>query len=559
MKQKKKWLIAVAVLAGCVLAACGIVLGVNEYFLDLSVPAQETIVLEYGEDYEDPIVTARYWGTLLNKEGTDVPVEVKGKVDAKTLGTYEVIYTAMHKKLETTAKRTVIVQDTTPPEIDLVADPEYFTSPIAEYVEEGYSAWDLHDGDLTDQVVRGSNREKVFYVVTDSSGNHTRTERVIVYKDVVPPTITLNGEAEVRVEINGTYEEPGFTATDDCDGDLTAAVTVEGSIDVSKFGDYTLTYRVEDSYGNVGKAERVVHVVDMTPPVITLQGRKTEYVKVGGSYSEPGYRAEDNQDGDLTGKVKVSGSVDTGKTGTYKMTYEVTDSSGNTAQVTRSIYVYQRQAVANTVNPGDKVVYLTFDDGPHKNTARLLDILDRYGVKATFFVTNQFPAYQNMIGEAHRRGHTIAIHTYSHDFSQIYKSEEAYFADLQKMHDICVAQTGVAPTIIRFPGGTGNTVSRKYCPGLMTTLATSVGYHGYLYSDWNVDSADAGGAKSADEVAQNVIAGIQNRNVSIVLQHDIKSFSVDAVEQILFWGIENGYTFLPMSSSTPMIHVKPRN
>ena len=211
------------------------------------------------------------------------------------------------------------------------------------------------------------------------------------------------------------------------------------------------------------------------------------------------------------------------------------------------------------VNPGNKVVYLTFDDGPSRYTSRVLDILDKYGVKATFFVTNQFPAYQYMIGETYRRGHTIALHTYTHNYATVYASEDAYYHDLSMINDICVRQTGVAPNIVRFPGGTSNTVSKRYCKGIMSTLANSISYHGYYYCDWNVSSGDAGGAKTRAAVANNVISGIKRHSVSVVLQHDITSHSVEAVDDIIFWGLSNGYTFLPMSETTPMVHFAPQN
>ena len=203
-------------------------------------------------------------------------------------------------------------------------------------------------------------------------------------------------------------------------------------------------------------------------------------------------------------------------------------------------------------------MYLTFDDGPGPYTKKLLDILDKYGVKATFFVAGQKPAYHYMIGETYRRGHTIALHTYSHQYS-IYSSEDTYYADLKKIEDVCVEQTGVKPTIVRFPGGTSNTISRNYCKGIMTALTKSLSYHGYLYCDWNVSSGDAGGAKTKEEVANNVINGIKRNNVSIVLQHDISSFSVDAVETIITWGLANGYTFLPMDENAPMVHHPANN
>ena len=93
----------------------------------------------------------------------------------------------------------------------------------------------------------------------------------------------------------------------------------------------------------------------------------------------------------------------------------------------------------------------------------------------------------------------------------------------------------------------------------ISLLVNSISYHGFLYCDWNVSSGDAGGAKTVSAISNNVINGIKKKNVSVVLQHDITSASVEAVEKILFWGIQNGYTFLPMSETTPMVHFKPQN
>ena len=127
------------------------------------------------------------------------------------------------------------------------------------------------------------------------------------------------------------------------------------------------------------------------------------------------------------------------------------------------------------------------------------------------------------------------------------------------MKDLCVSQTGVAPTIVRFPGGTNNTISKKYCSGIMTALSNSLVSKGYKYTDWNVDSNDAGGATSASQVASNVIAGIKRKSVSNVLMHDIKGYTVDAIDQIVSWGLDNGYKFKAMTSGSPMFQFRPNN
>ena len=390
------------------------------------------------------------------------------------------VYTATFKGVTRTEKQKIVVVDTVAPVITLVSDPEYFTSPVAAYKEEGFSAVDNYDGDITDKVVSKEENGVVTYTVSDSSGNEAVVTRTIVYKDVVPPVIKLSGKSILSIELGGTYKEPGYKATDDCDGDITSKVSVKGSVDTKKKGEYAIEYSVEDSYGN-----------------------KTT--------------------------------------------------------VKRTVLVYEKQAKKPTVNPGNKVVYLTFDDGPGAYTSQLLDVLDKYGVKVTFFVTNQFPRYQNLISKEAERGHTVAIHTYSHSYSEVYANINAYFKDLEKMSKICESQTGEKPTIIRFPGGTSNAISKKYCHGIMTQLTQEVDVRGYYYCDWNVESGDAGGAKTASAVAANVIAGIKQHNVSVVLQHDTHKYSVEAMDEIISWGLANGYTFLPLDETSPMVHHKPNN
>lgn len=203
-----------------------------------------------------------------------------------------------------------------------------------------------------------------------------------------------------------------------------------------------------------------------------------------------------------------------------------------------------------------KEIYLTFDDGPGQYTEKLLGILDKYDVKATFFVTNQYSDYIDLIKKEAEAGHSVVVHTYSHDYGKIYKSEKAYFADFDKMADLIEAQTGERPTIFRFPGGSSNTISAKYSKGIMTKLTKAAEERGLVYSDWNVSSGDAGETTKTEKVYKNVIKEIkQNGRIpSVVLQHDIKGFSVDAVEDIIKWGLDNGYTFKAMTETEGIVH-----
>ena len=336
--------------------------------------------------------------------------------------------------------------------------------------------------------------------------------------------------------------------------------TIDSNADATKTGSYEI--KVTAQYGKKTATQTIkVEVRDKKAPEITLNGDAEMTVEAGSEFSDPGYTATDNCDGDITDSVKVSGDkVDKDKAGKYTVTYEVSDSSGNKATATRVVSVYDPVATADTVNPGNKIIYLTFDDGPGKYTQGLLDLLDKYNVKVTFFVTNTHPDYQNLIAEEAKRGHTVAIHSASHKYNQIYTSEQAFFDDLEQMNSIIKAQTGNDASIIRFPGGSSNTVSKDYCPGIMTQLVNDVTARGLLYCDWNVSSGDANNKPiSTEQVVQNVISGVQSHNVSVVLQHDIKDFSVNAVEQIIQWGQANGYTFLPLTTSSPMSHHRVNN
>ena len=553
-RAKKYILIAAIVLAVIFVIIPLILLCINRFSIKFNVEDNETVVVEYGIGCNEPQITATYTASILKFMNKDLKVTKEGDYDINALGEYVVTYSCEYKNKTARITRTYKVEDNTAPVITLVDNPDYYTKPGDKYIEEGFSAIDNYDGDVTAKVVRQEKDNVITYTVTDSFGNEAKVERPIVYEDREAPVIVLNGNAEIDLGINETYSELGYTATDDIDGDLTSKVTVEGKVDSSKYGDYKLTYKVKDSYDNETVVTRIVHVKDFNPPVITMNNDAKITIKVGEKYTDDGASAYDEIDGDLTSKMTVTNNVDTSKIGVYSVVYSVTDSSGNQANAQRIVYVYDKQSDVTTIDPGDKVVYLTFDDGPYKYTQQLLDILDKYGVKVTFFVTNQYSDYQYLIGEEYKRGHTVAVHTYSHKYDQIYSSEDAFFQDIQAMADVCAAQTGVKPDILRFPGGSSNTTSKKYCPGIMTSLSQSVGLMGYQYSDWNVSSGDAGETTSSSQVAANVIEGMKNHKVSVVLQHDIKQFSVEAVEEIIQWGLANGYKFLPMDKTSPMAH-----
>ena len=214
----------------------------------------------------------------------------------------------------------------------------------------------------------------------------------------------------------------------------------------------------------------------------------------------------------------------------------------------------------SAVPSGQKVCYLTFDDGPSANTLKILDILNKYGVKATFFVINSADiGYVKNIYEA---GHTVGLHTATHNYSQIYASTDAYFNDLQQISDKVESIIGIKPTVMRFPGGSSNKVSAKYCGGIMTRLVSLVQERGYSYFDWNVASGDAdSNTPSYTYIRNNVLNSAKNKNSACVLMHDssAKTTTVQALPEIIEGLTAMGYRFEALTPETYGYHHRNLN
>ncbi len=444
--------------------------------LTMALGGARNVELNVGTAYEDAGCEAILRGNNLFQNGYALHVTQSGSVDHEKTGVYELTYHARLGFWNASVKRSVTVVDREAPQITLVENPDGYVIPGEEYVEEGFSASDNYDGDLTAQVNVTRMLNCVVYEVEDSSGNRAEVVRMIKFHDPIPPEITLLGEEEMTLHAGLRFNDPGFEANDNLEGDLTDAVEVTGEINIHKEGTYTLTYSVNDKYGNTAQRTRMVTVTTAGQPEVIV--------------------------------------------------------------------------------PEGKVVYLTFDDGPGPYTEQLLDILDKYDVKATFFVCDT--KYKDLIKDIVDRGHAVGIHTASHNYGKIYRSQEAYFNDLYKMQDIIEEISGVKTTLMRFPGGSSNEIS-NFNPGIMSYLVRAVKEKGLQYFDWNVNSGDAGLTKQKDKVVEYVIDGLREHDVNIVLQHDIKEYSVEAVEDIIIWALEHGYRFLPLDPSSPTSHHRLRN
>lgn len=446
---------------------------------------------------------------------------------------------------------TVVLFMLSPPQVQ-INGPETVTVSVGQgYTDEGAFAYqgiyniskEIRVKSNTDYSAVGEY--KIIYSVT-SGKFYSQAVRHIKVVDETPPVITLNGDEDIVVTDIGAFTEPGFTATDNYDGDITSRVVVVPT----KKNDhlYDITYTATDSSGNRTSVSRIIKINDTLPPALTLNSDKEMYVLIGGIYSEPGATARDNNDGNITDKISVTGSVDTSRLGTYDIKYAVTDAAGNYMETVRRVNV-----VANVDNVKSRI-YLTFDDGPSGNvTPLILDILKENRVKATFFIidysADKLPLIKRMVNE----GHTVGIHGYSHDYKKIYASDNAFMNNIYTLRDKLKSDTGYTATVMRFPGGSSNIVSKRYNKGIMTRLTKRVTKEGWRYFDWNVDSTDAEGAKTADQIFSTVTGNLKKNRSNIVLMHDSveKITTAHSLERIIEYGRKNGYIFCAFDEKTP--------
>ena len=313
----------------------------------ISLNGPEEINLQVGDSYNEGGATA------VDAHDGDVTADIitVSSVDTSTVGVYYVTYTVSDNEGNNTqATRTVVVGS--PPVITLQGANPLQLEAGSTYVELGANAFDVPDGDVSDQIsisesintsVLGSY--SVQYSIIDSDGNSTVLYRAVEVSDTTSPDIDLVGDEQITVEVNGSFTDPGATATDSFDGDLTDQISDGGTVDTTSLGNYTITYQVSDSSGNTADVSREVTVSDTTAPVISLTGSSPVTIEVGTTYTDEGATASDDFQGDLTASISDTSNVDSTTVGTYSVVYNVSDSSGNAAnQVTRIVEVVDSQA-----------------------------------------------------------------------------------------------------------------------------------------------------------------------------------------------------------------------
>ncbi len=224
--------------------------------------------------------------------------------------------------------------------------------------------------------------------------------------------------------------------------------------------------------------------------------------------------------------------------------------NGSSGEINYSVEFINMDAAEGA--KGKKDVYLTFDDGPAVHTAAVLDILDKYNIKATFFVVGdtEYTAYMKEIAN---RGHTVGLHSYDHNFEKIYKSNEAYFADLKQIDEIVFEHTGINSKIVRFPGG--SSVKRGSSRARMNQLSKAVQERGYQYFDWNCESGDKAGVTSVSGALSRVKSTFNDcGDAVVVLMHDTEKVTVNALPGIIEFFAERGCEFKTLTPSSPAVH-----
>ena len=383
--------------------------------------------------------------------------------------------------------------------------------------------------------------------------NNIKTTITIELKDTIIPDLEVQ-ELTIDLGMKITADDLIKTRFDS----KRTTVKFKEDYQFDQIGDYEVEIIICRGNNRISK-KTIVHVLakDTTPPQI-LGIRNLTVLKDSDIDLLSSVSVKDNQD-DSPILTIDSSNLDISKVGDYQITYHAKDRSLNTTVETCIVSVVENKTIGTFEQNDQKIVYLTFDDGPSENTQKVLDILDVYDVKATFFVTGTNEEYYYLIKKAYDAGHTIGLHSYIHEYDQIYNSSSAYFADLKKIEDLVYSQIGSIPKYIRFPGGSSNNVSKKYCYKIMTKLTKEIINRGYQYYDWNEDSEDGSGQLSVNQLIKNATAS--NDNNIILLFHDAngKENSLKALGPVIQYYQKKGYVFKGIDDSSYVVHHSVNN
>lgn len=297
-----------------------------------------------------------------------------------------------------------------------------------------------------------------------------------------------------------------------------------------------------------------------TPPptprtaVLTLAGGSSMDLPCGIPFEDPGCTALLPDGEDISAEVQCTGEVDCMTPGSYTLCYSVREGKAEYAKIERLVRV-NAVGYPEPEQSGEKVIYLSFDDGPCEYTPMLLENLARHNAKATFFViTGNNPYLDTLLPEIYAAGHSVGVHAQCHEYDVLYSSSAYYLDDLASARRCVYDLTGEYVSLCRFPGGSATAYFKlnNREKGAWDTVTKQLERMGIQYVDWNVGPENA--ANSGESVVNAVKHFVQKYDTPVVLQHDTRLYSVKSVEAILQWGEENGYTFLGLDTAVPSVH-----
>lgn len=381
---------------------------------------------------------------------------------------------------------------------------------------------------------------------------------IVIITFLLCAQIRLKGKTVITLSYDEVYEEPGYSSL--------FKVKVTNNIKNNKVGKYKVTYK-----NFLFKKYRTVEIVDEVKPVITLIDDNVT-ILLNEEYKEPGYKAQDEYDGDLTDKVEIISGLKNNQVGTYKITYKVTDSSKNTTKISRvvnvvnTLYKDEYESIDNNMTgwytsnrqdgsrpreseikkykdqnvyflgPDKKVIYLTFDEGGNKTYVKeIVDILNKHNIDATFFFSRNYISNNpDLMKKIINSGHSIGNHTVNHLSMPSLATKDkfdSYYSELKETEIAFMQATGKPmEKLFRYPMG-------EYSNRTMNIMK-SMGYKSIFwsvaYKDWD---ADYNKEYSLNNMKK------QLHNGAIYLIHPKCRGNYEALEDFINYATDLGYKF----------------
>lgn len=374
-------------------------------------------------------------------------------------------------------------------------------------------------------------------------GKTLQVRRNVKVIDDVSPVIKLKGDQIIEISINSKYEEPGFAATDEYDGELTDKVEIIGEVNTQEYGEYVIKYKVTDNSSNTTEVNRIIKVIDEIEPTIECKNNYSAFKT--GSINIIGCEATDNFDGDLTNLITVSGEYDVNEPGIYKIKYKVSDNAGNKTSIEHNIIIY---------NEKQSTAYLTFNNSPTSLTDEILEILNEYQIKSTFFVSlEQKEEYYKQLNKILENGNELGIIGY-HQTENIYKNSKTFKSYFEETEELIYNKTGKKITSYRFPE-TSN--SKKLNINTFNKIKEYLNNKNIIYYDWNIEPTNPSNLNiTYKEMIEKTITQILNNesNEIVINFYDTEESqaTIESLSTIIELLKEMNYEFDTINNSTPI-------